>query len=243
MNTSLNHSPPQNVEELLSAHVAGTLAPAVNVLARAHIAMNAPAARFVQGIDTLAGAVLETAPMAPLHDEALARTMARFDENTPASEASPKVPERHTPAAARAGLSDIPDIIARQLPTSLDALPWKGPWKGIVPGMREYRVAALSDDHVTTKLIRLAPGHHAFAHSHDAAEITLVLKGAYRDEHGQFTKGDVQCLPAGAPHQPRVQGHGECVCFTVNCGAVRVPNILRQFICAVFQSARTKARP
>jgi putative transcriptional regulator len=63
------------------------------------------------------------------------------------------------------------------------------------------------------KLLRIGAGRAMPEHGHGGEEITLVLKGAYRDHMGRFAQGDVADLDVDVEHQPVVEQDGDCICL------------------------------
>ena len=62
------------------------------------------------------------------------------------------------------------------------------------------------------RLLRVQPGLKLLHHGHYGAELTLVLKGAYTDETGDYHVGEVADLDENIEHRPRVLGDEECIC-------------------------------
>ena len=63
------------------------------------------------------------------------------------------------------------------------------------------------------KLLRIGAGRAMPEHGHGGEEITLVLKGAYRDHMGRFARGDVADLDEDIEHKPVVEQDGDCICL------------------------------
>jgi putative transcriptional regulator len=62
------------------------------------------------------------------------------------------------------------------------------------------------------RLVRLAPGRALPEHGHRGHELSLVLRGAYADEHGRYTIGDIADLHGAAVHRPLAEDAG-CICL------------------------------
>jgi putative transcriptional regulator len=50
-------------------------------------------------------------------------------------------------------------------------------------------------------------------HGHGGGELTLVLKGAYADETGEYRAGDVQDVDEDVEHTPVADPVAGCVCL------------------------------
>lgn len=97
-----------------------------------------------------------------------------------------------------------PSRLAQYLEADLLALAWR---KDIV-GVPTFRTGT-----PMARLLRLDPGERAPGHSHGRRDVTLVLQGAYADEHGVYEKGDLAFAQPGLRHQPRAVGVVPCVCM------------------------------
>jgi len=77
-----------------------------------------------------------------------------------------------------------------------------------------YAWGAISDrTGERVKLLRIGAGRAMPEHGHGGEEITLVLKGAYRDHIGRFAAGDVADLDEEIEHKPVVEGDQDCICL------------------------------
>jgi putative transcriptional regulator len=62
-------------------------------------------------------------------------------------------------------------------------------------------------------LLGLKPGLGVPHHMHRGAELTCVLKGAFRDGEVVLGPGDFVESDESVTHNPTVAGRGECVCL------------------------------
>lgn len=109
------------------------------------------------------------------------------------------------PGAMEAPAAMVPLLrLAPYLEADLLALPWK---RDIV-GVPTYRTKT-----PMARLLRLDPGERAPGHCHGRRDVTVVLQGAYADEHGVYEKGDLAFAAPGLRHQPRAIGIEPCVCM------------------------------
>jgi len=81
-------------------------------------------------------------------------------------------------------------------------------WRWRLPGYREHDLG-LRD----LRLVRLAKGDGLPPHGHEAEEWTLVLAGAFEDQHGLYRRGDLAFAGPGDWHSPRVISVEDCVCL------------------------------
>jgi hypothetical protein len=70
-------------------------------------------------------------------------------------------------------------------------------------------VRPANDDGVSARLLYIPAGQAMPEHGHRGMELTLVLKGAYRDETDRFARGDVEFADQDMDHTPvRRRGRG-----------------------------------
>ena len=92
---------------------------------------------------------------------------------------------------------------------SLDDLAWKKK----APGVAIFDVRLPAAARGQLKLLRIGAGRAMPEHGHGGEEITMVLKGAYRDHMGRFAAGDVADLDEDIEHRPVVEQDGDCICL------------------------------
>jgi putative transcriptional regulator len=112
--------------------------------------------------------------------------------------------------AVRAPLSELPVPLSRLLPAQAltDIV-----WKKKAPGVAMFDVPLPKGARGQLKLLRISAGRAMPEHGHGGEEITLVLKGAYRDHMGRFAAGDVADLDEEIEHRPVVEQDGDCICL------------------------------
>jgi putative transcriptional regulator len=72
------------------------------------------------------------------------------------------------------------------------------------------------------------------AHGHGGMELTLVLKGAYRDEADRFARGDIEVANEDTDHTPVAEAGEDCICLVATDSRLRfkgwLPRIAQPFI-------------
>ncbi len=128
-------------------------------------------------------------------------------------------------AALAASLTPVepPPLVRMQLldlaqapvaPVDPSQYAWEEPFPGI-------RICLLAEDPargMSARLIWGQPGAVYPAHRHSAAEATVVLQGAYRDENGRHGAGDVTRETARSVHSIEILPEGECFSYIVQYG-------------------------
>jgi putative transcriptional regulator len=179
---------------------AGALSAPARLLVETHLAMR-PERRADVAVWEAIGSELMEGDVEPMSARAYRELESRLD-------AEP-LDEAPAPAA-----NDLPEPLAGVISRDLADLKWTSP----MPGMKEWALPQWP----TARLLRLKPGGGVLDHSHTGRELTLILKGAYRDEGAVYRAGDLDYADQETWHAPKVVGDEECLCFAVMEGAFRL---------------------
>lgn len=142
---------------------------------------------------------------------------ALFDSiaTTPVERPAPVVTARSleaedVPAPARpAATGDVPLPLVDLVGPRLDTLPWKL----MAPGVWHLPLKLSEGARGQLHLLKVAPGTALPEHGHGGEELTLVLKGSYRDALGEFGAGDVADLDTNVEHRPIADPEEGCICL------------------------------
>jgi putative transcriptional regulator len=104
-------------------------------------------------------------------------------------------------------------------------------WRKILPGVAVRELKLPPGAAGCLRLVRIAPGKALPEHGHGGGELSLVLRGAYRDQLGRFTIGDIADLDGTAVHRPVVEDASPCICLV----AAEMPVIYRSWFATVWQ--------
>jgi putative transcriptional regulator len=85
-------------------------------------------------------------------------------------------------------------------------------WQWRTKKFAEIKLSA-NDDIYEAKLIYIKKGMKVPRHTHKGQEITLVMKGAFRDELGVYEKGDYITRDGHHEHQPIAES--DCICLAI----------------------------
>lgn len=199
------------------AHAAGTLDESIALVAAAHLAWCPECRAALRGAEALGGELLEDMPETAVTADCRSRTMAMLDGAT-----------LHRFPARVPGDAVVPAPLARMLPTAdLDALPWKRK----APGVAMYDVKLSPAARGQVKLLRIAPGRAVPEHGHGGEEVTLILRGAYRDHLGRFGRGDVADLDEDIEHRPVAESGEDCICLV----AIEAPTRFKSLAARLMQ--------
>ncbi|MEO5806659.1 ChrR family anti-sigma-E factor [Devosia sp.] len=179
----------------LIAFSAGTLDEPYAAVIATHLAMSEAGRKTVRQINTIGGALLSAEPDAAMADGALDRLLdAAGDE-----------PLQTPPAPDHA----LPAPLASYLPGGLESVRWK--WTG--PGVAVADLPVQRRSPSRLMLLRVGAGRRVPEHSHGGHELTLIIKGAYKDRFGVFAAGDIADHDEDVEHQPIAEDGEDCICM------------------------------
>jgi putative transcriptional regulator len=192
----------------LHDYAAGTLCEALSVVAASHLAWCRECRKAV--------ATAARAPDLPRPTSDTAPTLAAAS-----GEAAVEAMNRQTRTTEPpdSGISDfgLPTPLALRLDgRGLETVAWRKIFPGVA--MRELALAPGAPGQL--RLVRIAPGKAMPEHGHGSGELSLVLRGAYRDGLGRYTIGDVADLDGTAVHRPVAEKAG-CICLVAAATPVR----------------------
>jgi putative transcriptional regulator len=190
-------------EELLLDYAAGALAEGPALAVALHVALDPAARKVVATLSGLGGVLLEDETAAEVDASALARdlerAMAEIDRVT--------VEPPPAPVSIPPGFEWAPPALRRYL----------GPaprWKRKLGGFEEIRLGLHGDAH-RVSLLRLEPGQGLPVHRHVAGEYTVVMRGGYTDNTGNYGVGDFAVGPGAAEHEPIADAGEPCIALIV----------------------------
>jgi putative transcriptional regulator len=198
----------------LMSFVAGGLPAALSAVAAAHVSMCERCRGEVADLERVGAALI--ADLVP----------AGFDRLPPAAPA-----REPRPAARRAASGhgeEVPASLARLIAGRLDAVAWR--WLG--PGVWDHPLEVTGRGKL--RLLKVAPGRGIPEHGHGGTELTLVLRGAFRDEMGRYAPGDISELDDTQTHHPVIVSDGDCICLVGS----EAPERFRGFIPRQWQRLR-----
>lgn len=210
-------------EATLVSYAAGNLDEGFATLVAAHIASCDVCRAALRRIESVGGALLETVDAAPLSPSALERTLDQLDR------AETAVQERHAPRMSQATSHKRPAVpapLARLLQGGLDDIAWKT----VAPGVAKHALPVSRAARSRLTLLKIAPGTQVPDHGHGGMELTLVLKGSYRDAFGRFGPGDLADLDEHVEHEPVVDSSEPCICVVATEAPTRFKSFFGRFL-------------
>jgi putative transcriptional regulator len=206
-------------DDLLMAYAAGTLSEAFSLAVATHISLCDDCRATLAAYEAMGGAILDRGDdLAPMSNDALARAMARLDIPAPAS--AQKMPKHPV----------LPAPLQHYVGTDLSAIKWRKLGMGV-----RQAILPTNGKGGSARLLYIPAGHAVPAHGHRGMELTLVLKGAFRDEAQQFSRGDIEIATEADEHTPVAMGDEDCICLAVTDAPLRFNALIPRLMQPIFQ--------
>ncbi len=204
-------------EELLMAYSAGTLSEAFSLVVATHVSMCDDCRARLDAYDAVGGAILDEVGTAEVGDASLEATLARIAGGD----------DRVAPRRSGAG-AVFPAPLADYVAGDMDAVKWTR----VGGGVRQSILQTSKD--ATVRLLHIPAGTAVPDHGHRGTEMTLVLKGAFRDEFDRFGRGDVEVANEELHHTPVAEEGEDCICLAATDAPLRfnalLPRIAQRFV-------------
>ena len=178
------------------AYAAGTLGEALSVAAACHISMCSECRTAVRKAEALGGEILDDLQSSAVSDVCRAATLGRLNDMIAAKPAFVKS-EMPSPLQRLLGGQDFAQLR----------------WRKKAPGVAVYELPLSKNAKGSLKLLSIAPGMTMLEHGHGGEELTLVLKGAFKDKVGRFVRGDIADLDQDTEHCPIIEEGETCICL------------------------------
>ncbi|GAB5449431.1 ChrR family anti-sigma-E factor [Gymnodinialimonas sp.] len=210
--TDTHHSVP---DDMLMGYASGSLAKAFDLVLATHVSLSDDARARLETFEALGGAVLCSMDTAEVAEDSLEQTLAKIRGSAPIERPAPSVGTFPAPLQAMVGGDE-------------DAVRWRSVGRGV------KQCILHSDEGGTARLLLIPAGKAMPAHSHHGTEMTLVLKGAFRDEDGVFARGDLELADADTNHQPVAEPGEDCICLVATNAKLKfqglLPRIAQPFV-------------
>jgi putative transcriptional regulator len=202
-------------EGVLAAYAVGELPEAFALVVATHASVCDECRARLASLEAVGGAVLDRTEMVAVASGSLAATMSRIRAGAPA-----EAPLREA--------SDLPAPLAEYVGGGLDAVRWRPVGGGVKQAVLETAGSS------SVRLIQIPGGAAVPEHGHGGMELTLVLRGAFRDERDRFGPGDVETADAALEHMPVAEAGAACICLAASDARLRfrglLPRLAQPFI-------------
>ncbi|MGL4488578.1 MAG: ChrR family anti-sigma-E factor [Rhizobiaceae bacterium] len=194
----------ESLDGLLARFVAGKLPEPARVLVEAHLAISPANRPLVNALETLAGKAIEA--IEPID-------ISRRDERLAAIFSAPQLKVAPSSASTK---SLLPPALLKLVGHDIDDIPWRTK----MPGYREFSLGEI--DGCEANMLWIKAGRKMPSHTHDGAELTLVLDGAFSDVNGRYGRGDIALADEDVDHRPIAEEGRACICFAVTDAPLRL---------------------
>jgi len=205
-------------DALLMAYSAGNLPEAFSLTVAAHISMCDECRARLGAFDTVGGALMESCDTVELSAGSLEATMQRIKSGDSGTD---------TPTPARRS-GVLPAPIRDYIGGDLEAVKWKN----VGMGVKQAILPTARD--ATARLLYIPAGAAVPDHGHAGTELTLVLKGAFRDEMDHFGPGDIEIANEELDHTPVADIGEDCICLAATDAPLKfrglIPRIAQPFL-------------
>jgi len=201
-NTPAHHFP----EEMLLDYTAGSLPEGLSILVATHLSLCPACRAVVADCEAVGGELLSGLAPVALASDALDKVLARLDAEEARAGADvlagPAAAQRPLPAPLCDYLGDDPDELA---------------WQALAPGIELVALPPKGGDAWPgtsgVSLVRMDPGTVAPRHTHAGIEATVIVRGGFADELGQYEEGDAWIVDASVTHAPVALPGEPCLCL------------------------------
>ena len=209
---------PQNIkhhltDDILMGYATGNLPEAFNLMVAAHVSLCDTCRAQVESFDAVGGEVLsqaadEDVALAPGSFAATMALIARGSVDV--------LPSQSTKG------SILPTPIQDYVGGDLD----KVKWRNIGMGVKQAILPTSRD--ASARLLFIPAGTAMPDHGHQGIEMTLVLQGAFTDDDGFFSRGDVEMADSDLHHTPVADIHEDCICLAVTDAPLQFQGLIHK---------------
>lgn len=206
-------------DSLLMAYSAGSLPEAFNLVVATHISMCDECRARMHSFDAVGGAMLDMAEVSPVSDDCFEATLELIKQ-------APK--DAIKMAKPVHSSSVLPKPLQDYVGGDLDDVRWRSVGMGVKQSILRTSKQA------TVRLLYIPAGSAMPDHGHHGTELTLVLQGAFQDEHDHFGVGDIEVANQDVEHTPVAVGDQPCICLAATDAPLKfsglVPRIAQPFL-------------
>lgn len=203
----------------LAAFAFGQIDEARSVVIAAHLKHCPVCRRAIADFESLGGACLETVEPMSMSESALDSFWLRAGKQEAA-------PAPASILAANDFALDAAHPLAKYLKDGVDAIEWRQ----VAPGLSQFIIPAEGYRPGVLRLLKISPGVKIPRHTHGDEELTLILRGSYTDEVGEFRRGDLADLDEDVLHAPLATGEEPCICLIATSAPLRFKTIVGRIV-------------
>jgi putative transcriptional regulator len=196
--------------QLLSDYASGSMAIAEAICISAHLDQCVSCRQQIDTFNQLGGELLEAfiSPSINVAPALLDKIFTEIDKPlvSPVSEETSNL---------KVNTESIP-LLQNLVPNGYDSLRWRR----LGSKLEIARLPSTDHSHELA-LYRIQPDGRIPEHGHHGSEMTTVLKGAFSDVTGIYTKGDFLYCDSDSVHRPIATQDGECLCLSAETAPIK----------------------
>ena len=205
-------------DELLIGYSAGSLPEAFNVVVASHISLCDDCRAALAEYDAVGGEVLAKTDASEMSANSLEATLAMISDMPVASDVKAPV--------TKSGIFPAP--LQEYVSGDIDAVKWRKVGGGV------SQMILKTSPNATVRLLKIPAGAAMPDHGHQGTELTLVLQGAFVDDHDHFAAGDVEVANEDMTHTPVAAPGEDCICLAATDAPLQfnglIPRIAQKFM-------------
>ena len=213
--STINH---HLTDALLMSYAAGTLDEGFSLVAATHISLCDECRVRLESFEVVGGALVDGCDAVAMSEDALDATFALIDVQ----------PKEKAPVRTARPSNVFPLPLQDYVGGDLDEVRWRSLGGGVKQAVLKTQGSG------KVRLLSIPGGTAMPDHGHRGLELTMVLKGAFEDEDGRFSRGDVEVANEDIHHTPIAVAGEDCICLAATDAPLRfkglVPRIAQPFL-------------
>lgn len=204
-------------DSLLMGYASGNLPEGFSLVVATHISLCDECRARLESFDAVGGVLMDNDDEVELAEDSLEAT---FDliANTPSA------PKTSIPIKGAV----LPTPLQSYVGGDLDKVRWSTLGGGV------KQCVLKTSNKATVRLLNIPAGAAMPDHGHRGTELTLVLKGAFRDDDGRFGRGDIEIANEDLHHTPVAEAGEDCICLAATDAPLRfrslIPRMAQPFL-------------
>ncbi|MBT8413930.1 MAG: ChrR family anti-sigma-E factor, partial [Boseongicola sp.] len=162
-------------DSLLMGYASGNLPEGFSLVVATHISLCDECRARLESFNAVGGALMDEDGEVEMAEDSLASTLELIAN-------APEAPKSTVPTKGAV----LPTPLQSYVGGDLDKVRWRSLGGGVKQSVLKTSSKA------TVRLLQIPAGAAMPDHGHRGTELTLVLKGAFRDEDGRFGRGDIE---------------------------------------------------
>jgi len=187
--------------ETLLNYTGGNLSPAYMSVIEVHTKFCSGCANLVSQLEKLGGMAIDSQP-ATIVETSFDQLMQLVSEQETRKESLTPHHEQ----------SPLKHIMQYAKYPAQKAMQDKSRWINVVRGIKDQKIN-IDDEKYRSRLMFIKAGTKIPAHTHTGEEVTVVLKGSFSDDFGQYQAGDFIVRDGSHEHSPYADT--DCICYAI----------------------------